>query len=45
MNFILFGVIWDKEKDGGLESGELRGKLGPGKRARTVPGRGTGIFA
>jgi hypothetical protein len=43
MDFILFGVIWDKKKDGGLELGELWGKLGPSKRRRTILGHGTGI--
>ena len=32
MDFILFGVMWDKKKNGGLVLGELWGKLGPSKR-------------
>lgn len=35
MDFILFGAIWDKKKDGGLVLGELWAKLGPSKRGRT----------
>jgi hypothetical protein len=44
MDFILFGVIWYKKKDGGLVLGELWGKLGPSKRGRTILGHGTIIF-
>ena len=44
MDFILFDVIWDKKKDGGLVLGELWSKVGPSKRGRTILGHGTGIF-
>ena len=44
MDFILFGVIWDKKEDRGLGLGELWGKLGPSKRERTILGHETGIF-
>ena len=43
MNFILFGIVRDKKKNGGLVLGELRAKLAPSKR-RTILGRATGIF-